>query len=317
MACGPGRGTIRARPGVPGLRAYNPGTVTGRPPVVLDYESFQQPPTAALPRLPDGRAARAAVLRGGLGRRRPSSAPRDRSAGRLAGRGGRWRTPLAAQQEARGAAAAAARAARSPRRAPSPSSPASRPVLFGGPLFVLYKALAALKPRLVPGSAARPARGPGLLGRLRRPRLRRGPLGLRARRGGPHPDAALRARPRARRPAGLAHRPRRDDRAAWSAELGSAACPRACTATRSLELVAALLPPGRHAGGGVRPLPLVAAARPGRARPVGPRAQGAHGARAVPRARRGLAHVARWPRRRASGCWRPATTSRCRCGRGS
>src|SRR5437870_2162861 len=45
-ACGRRRGTIGAfsayLDGVP----YNPRTVTGQPPVVVDYESFQEPPTA-------------------------------------------------------------------------------------------------------------------------------------------------------------------------------------------------------------------------------------------------------------------------------
>jgi hypothetical protein len=107
MACGPGRGTNRTLraylDGVP----YNPRTVTGRPPVVLDYESFQEPPTAlfrdylkgearARPFYEDGWDAEALVRAA----ERSVAASRPRRAVADA---------LAAQQQARGAAAAAPR----------------------------------------------------------------------------------------------------------------------------------------------------------------------------------------------------------------
>ena len=145
-----------------------------------------------------------------------------------------------------GRAAARARARAGRRRAPPPSSPASRPVLFGGPLFVLYKALAAIKVARAPRGAARRARGAGLLGGLRRPRLRRGPLDTVLDDAGRAPHAALRARAASRsgQPASR-HRPRRHDHRRWSTSCARALPGRARTATRCSSCVRALLPPGR------------------------------------------------------------------------
>ena len=77
---------------------------------------------------------------------------------------------LAGQQERRGAPAAVTRRRRAPRRsaAPSSSSPASRPGLFGGPLFTLLKALTAMKLARAGVARARRGRRAGLLDRRAR-----------------------------------------------------------------------------------------------------------------------------------------------------
>ena len=103
------------------------------------------------------RAGRAAVLRsggplgpGGAARRRRAHAPRASAS--------RWAavpTRSARQQEERGAPARRrACRARSQPGTRSRLSPGSRPVLFGGPLFVLYKALARDHGRAAPAGAS-------------------------------------------------------------------------------------------------------------------------------------------------------------------
>ena len=143
MACGPPRGTIRRfrtyRDGVP----YNPRTVTGRLPVVVDYESFQEPPTALFRDYLKGDPRARPFYEGGWD---PEAL--SRSAERAAS-ASRSRRPVAdalvAQQQSRGAAAAAERAGQLGEEGPAAAVTGQQPVIFGGPLFVLYKAVAALK----------------------------------------------------------------------------------------------------------------------------------------------------------------------------
>ena len=123
---------------------YNPRTVTGRPPIVLDYESFQEPPTALFrdylkgearvrPFYEDGWDAEALIRSA------------DRAAAGPSGPRRALAEALVAQQQGRGATAAAARAAQLADEGTAAIVTGQQPVLFGGPLFVLYKAVAAVK----------------------------------------------------------------------------------------------------------------------------------------------------------------------------
>jgi bacillithiol biosynthesis cysteine-adding enzyme BshC len=111
--------------------------------VVVDYESFQEPPTALFrdylkgeprvrPFYEDGWDAEALVRSAerSLSLARPRRVVAD---------------ALVAQQQQRGAADAAERAGRLADERAVAVVTGQQPVLFGGPLFVLYKAVAALK----------------------------------------------------------------------------------------------------------------------------------------------------------------------------
>jgi bacillithiol biosynthesis cysteine-adding enzyme BshC len=122
---------------------YNGRAMASRPPIVIDYGAFQQPPSLLFrdyltgapgvepfygpPRWDLEALSKAAdeALRG--------ERPRDRVA-----------DALVRQQESRGARAAAAQAARLRDPRASAVVTGQQAVLFGGPLYVLYKALAAV-----------------------------------------------------------------------------------------------------------------------------------------------------------------------------
>ena len=119
---------------------------------------------------------------------------------------------LVRQQEARGATRAAERASAFAEPGATAIVTGQQAGLFGGP---------APRPVEGPGhgrggaaarGGARPSRGARLLGGVRRPRLRRDPLHEPDRRRRDDPHAALRPAPRAGRPAGLGHPPRRHGR---------------------------------------------------------------------------------------------------------
>src|SRR5688572_20543432 len=133
MACSRRRGTIPVPPayldGVP----YNPRSVPGRPPVIVDYESFQEPPSALFRDYLKGAAGVRPFYEGGgrwdiealLGSAdRTAAVARPRRA--LA-------EALARQQEQRGNAAAAARAAQLADEGVVAVVTGQQPVLFGGP----------------------------------------------------------------------------------------------------------------------------------------------------------------------------------------
>jgi len=113
--------------------------------VVVDYESFQEPPTALFRDYLKGEARVRPFYEGGgawdldsllASADRASALSRPRRA--LA-------EALARQQEQRGAAAAAERAAELADDRAVAVVTGQQPVLFGGPLYVLYKAAAAVK----------------------------------------------------------------------------------------------------------------------------------------------------------------------------
>ena len=121
----------------------------------------------------------------------PSSWSRRHRAGAAASAPARRRGRRSSPRSRRAATRPPRRAKRprsSPIREPSPSSPVSRPGLFGGPAFTLYKALTAVK--LAAAGAARTRRPGGrrFLGRSRRSRLGRSVVVLGPRRRISAPD---------------------------------------------------------------------------------------------------------------------------------
>lgn len=115
-----------------------------RPPLVLDYGAFQQPPSLLFRDYLTGQERVRPFYAGALwdletlvaSADRAGAHPRDRE--RLA-------RALVRQQESRGASEAAALAAKLASAETVAVVSGQQPGIFGGPLFVLYKALAALR----------------------------------------------------------------------------------------------------------------------------------------------------------------------------
>lgn len=126
------------------VHAHNGPAMPARPTAVVDYGVFQNPPSPLFRDYLTGAAGAARFYDGGRWDAEGLLASADRAL-RLKRDHGAVSRALAAQQEGRGASEAAARA----RQLGDPDAVAlvtgQQAVLFGGPLFVLYKALAALK----------------------------------------------------------------------------------------------------------------------------------------------------------------------------
>ena len=270
--------------------------------MVVDYGAFQQPPSRALPRLPDGRAARPALLRrrrAGTSDALPRSA--DRTLRRPARARGRLAEALVRQQEAPG------------RRRGGPARPASsrdgratarrdRPA---GRCCSAARSSSSTRrwPRSRSRRVLEARRGapvvPVFWVRLRRPRLRRGPLHHRARRGRADPHAALRARSASRSAS-----PRRASsstrRSPASSRSWAGRCPPGLHRDAVLELLARVLPPRRHRSSDAFAR-LLSALLPDLVvlDPSDPALKALHGARAVARGRARARPPRGWPRRPA------------------
>ena len=282
------------------MPTYNGGAMAERPGRVVDYGAFQHPPSplfrdylqrSGRPRSPSTTAARWDLEALGRGRQRTRALARPRDgAGGGARRGSR-------QRARRARAAADAARLRDPSARRRRHRPAGR-ALRRAAVRPLQGARGAEGRAPASQSRARRAGGAGLLGRLRRSRLRRDALGRRCstRRRRSARCATPRAASRSGQPASRIVLDETIDAAGRRAGPAPAREP---APRRVVDARAALLPPGRDPVRRLRALLSVAAARPRRPRPVRPRAQGAHGAGPVARDRRGLAHLAPRPRRPA------------------
>ncbi len=283
-----------------------PGTAAD----VVAYDALHQPlspcssTTSRDARGPRPSSARAAST---WRRSPPPPSARPTSSGRCAAVAG----ALARQQEARGAPRAAERA----RALAEPGATAivtgQQAGLFGGPLFVLWKALATIRVarqlEAQRGRAVVPvfwvASDDHDFAEIRSTSLIDS--------GGADPHPALRPAPRARRPAGLGDPARRHDhRARRGARPGPAARPGPRRGPRG---GGGVLPARRDALGGVRAPRVPPAARAGGARPERRGAEAPDGPGDGARASRGLAHARASPSRPAARSSPRATTSRCRC----
>jgi bacillithiol synthase len=126
------------------MSSYNGRAMAEHPTSVLEYGAFQQPPNALFRDYLEGRAGAQTFYDGGrwdlesLAEAASRTRRYPRSLGSLS-------EVVAAQQAARGASGAAQRARELSDPAASVVVTGQQAGLFGGPLFVLYKALAARK----------------------------------------------------------------------------------------------------------------------------------------------------------------------------
>jgi bacillithiol synthase len=126
------------------VHAHNGPAMPARPTTVIDYGAFQDPPSPLFRDYLTGVPRAVRFYDGGRWDPEGLAASADRSLG-LPRDGAAVSRALAAQQETRGATEAARRALQLAQPDAVAVVTGQQAVLFGGPLFVLYKALAALK----------------------------------------------------------------------------------------------------------------------------------------------------------------------------
>jgi bacillithiol biosynthesis cysteine-adding enzyme BshC len=126
------------------VHAHDGPAMPARPPTLVDYGAFQHPPSPLFRDYLTGSGTASHFYEGGRWDAEGLLASADRALGMPRGRDAVSQV-LVAQQEARGASEAARRARELEQAGAVAVVTGQQAVLFGGPLYVLYKALAAVR----------------------------------------------------------------------------------------------------------------------------------------------------------------------------